>query len=137
MEMDREYKSKVDWWYHLVVILLGMMTVISFVKGASPLAMISLLLTTLWCVHILLTTKYRITTDGFLTAQCSFLPEKRVEISAIEAIEATMIPIFSYALSLDRMIIWSEGKPWMLISPVNRDEFVKLLLKMNPNIQLK
>ena len=33
MEMDREYKSKVDWWYHLVVILLGMMTVISFVKG--------------------------------------------------------------------------------------------------------
>ena len=40
MEMDREYKSKVDWWYHLVVILLGMMTVISFVKGASPLAMI-------------------------------------------------------------------------------------------------
>ena len=121
----------------MVVILLGMMTVISFVKGASPLAMISLLLTTLWCVHILLTTKYRITADGFLTAQCGFLPEKRVEISAIEAIEATMIPIFSYALSLDRLIIWSEGKPWMLISPVNRDEFVKLLLKMNPNIQLK
>ena len=48
-----------------------------------------------------------------------------------------MIPISSYALSLDRLIIWSEGKPWMLISPVNRDEFVKLLLKMNPNIQLK
>lgn len=135
--MDREYRSKVDWWYHLIIILLGLMTVFSFVRGASPLAMISLLLVTLWCVHILLSTKYRITADGFLTAHCSFLPVKRIAISEIEAIESTMIPVSSYALSLDRLVIWAEGKPWMLISPENRDEFVRLLLRMNPNIQLK
>ena len=69
-------------------------------------------------------------------ASC-FLPEKKIAIADIEALESTVMPVSSYALSLDRLIIWSNGKPWMLISPTNRADFIKQLRKINPNIQLK
>ena len=54
-----------------------------------------------------------------------------------EEFALTVMPVSSYALSLDRLIIWSNGKPWMLISPTNRADFIKQLRKINPNIQLK
>ena len=72
-----------------------------------------------------------------LIAHCSIFPEKKIAIADIEALESTVMPVSSYALSLDRLIIWSNGKPWMLISPTNRADFIKQLRKINPNIQLK
>ncbi len=82
-------------------------------------------------------TYYRITEDDMLIAHCSIFPEKKIAIADIEALESTVMPVSSYALSLDRLIIWSNGKPWMLISPTNRADFIKQLRKINPNIQLK
>ena len=72
-----------------------------------------------------------------LIAHCSIFPEKKIAIADIEVLESTVMPVSSYALSLDRLIIWSNGKPWMLISPTNRADFIKQLRKINPNIQLK
>ena len=72
-----------------------------------------------------------------LIAHCSIFPEKRIAIEEIEAVEPTVMPVSSYALSLNRLIIWSKGRPWMLISPVNRKDFVKQLRQFNPTIQIK
>ncbi|MCD7914364.1 MAG: PH domain-containing protein [Tannerellaceae bacterium] len=58
-------------------------------------------------------------------------------MSEIEALEPTIFPAFSYALSLDRIIIWKEGKMWMMVSPQNEREFVHLLKKINPEIEIK
>ena len=96
-----------------------------------------LLLFTLECIHMLLSTWYKITADGYLIAHCSIFPEKKISISEISAVEVTVMPVSSYALSLDRLIIYKGDTQWLLISPVNKQDFVKLLKKHNPDIRIK
>ncbi len=96
-----------------------------------------LLLMTLCSIHMMLTTWYKVTADGWLIAHCSFFPEKRIAISEITAVEVTVMPISSYALSLDRLIIYKGNLQWLLISPENKQEFVKLLRRHNPEIRIK
>ena len=98
--MDRVFKSKVGWWYHLILLVMATSTVAAFVGGKSPVTMIVLLLFTLECIHMLLSTWYKITADGYL-------------------------------------IIYKGDTQWLLISPVNKQDFVKLLKKHNPDIRIK
>ena len=121
--MEREYKSKVGWWYHLVIIMVVIGCVAAFLR-TNISAIVGMMVAALG-VH------------DVLIAHCSIFPEKKIAIADIEALESTVMPVSSYALSLDRLIIWSNGKPWMLISPTNRADFIKQLRKINPNIQLK
>lgn len=135
--MDRVFKSKVGWGFHLSVWLLVAVTVLLFVKGASPIGMVVMLLFTLMTIHMLGSTWYKITADGQLVVHCSIFPEKRVAISEITAVEVTSLPVSSYALSLDRLIIYKNNVQWLLISPVNKKEFMRLLRKHNPEIRIK
>lgn len=134
--MEREYKSKVGWWYHLLIIIVIIGCVAAFLR-TNMLAMAGMLAVALGVLHAFFNTYYRITEDGMLVAHCSILPEKKIAIADIEALESSVMPVSSYALSLDRLIVWSGGKPWMLVSPTNRTDFIKQLRKRNPNIQLK
>lgn len=135
--MDREFKSKVGWWFHLVVGIMTLITVLLFVSGGKPSQMICMLLGTLLCIHMLLTTRYTITATGELIARCSFFPVKRIAIADITAVEVTAMPVSSYALSLDRLIIYKGTQQWLLVSPENKKEFLKLLRKHNPDIRIK
>ena len=135
--MDRVFKSKVGWWYHLVLLVMVASTVFAFVGGKSPVTMVMLLLFTLECIHMLLSTWYKITAGGHLIAHGSIFPEKKIPISEISAVEVTVMPVSSYALSLDRLIIYKGDTQWLLISPVNKQDFVKLLKKHNPDIRIK
>ncbi len=135
--IDRVFKSKVGWWYHLGLLILIACTILSFVKGQSVVAMIVLLLMCMLFIHMLLTTWYKITSDGLLIAHCSIFPEKQIAIKEISAIEATVMPVSSYALSLDRIIIYKGDLQWLLISPVNKKDFVRLLRQYNPDIEVK
>ena len=96
--------------------------------------MIALLLGLMLAIHMLLNTWYRITADGYLIAHCSIFPEKRIKIEEITAVERTAMPVSSYALSLDRLIIYQGKQPWLLISPTDQKEFVRCLRKFNPEI---
>lgn len=135
--MNREFKSKVGWYYHLILLIMAGSTIFAFITGKSPVAMIILLLSTLLCIHILLSTWYRITTDGYLVAHCSIFPEKKVKIEEITAVETTVLPVSSYALSLDRLIIYRKDQQWLLISPTDKKEFLRCLRKFNPEIKVK
>ncbi|HIX86409.1 MAG TPA: PH domain-containing protein [Candidatus Parabacteroides intestinigallinarum] len=134
--MERVYKSKVGWWYHLLIIIVIIGCVAAFLRAHVP-AMIAMLLIAMGVIHVLLNTYYRVTEEGMLIARMGFFPEKRIAIADIEALESSVMPVPSYALSLGRIVIWSDGKPWLLISPVNQSDFIKQLRKINPNIQLK
>jgi hypothetical protein len=94
------------------------------------------LLITALAVHVMLSTYYIITADGRLIAHCSIFPKKEIGISAIEGLERTVMPVSSYALSLNRIGIWSEKGLWMMVSPQNEKEFIKLLKRFNPDIKL-
>lgn len=133
--MDRTFKSKVDWWYHLVMAMMAVACV-SCILSQNIAATIATVAATMLMLHIFFNTYYVITGNGMLLLHCSIFPEKKIAIHEIEALESSMLPISSYALSLSRIIIWKEGCMWMLVSPVNRDEFVQLLKKVNPNIKL-
>ena len=135
--MDRTFRSKIGWWYHLIIWILGICTILSFVKGQSPVNMITLLLVTLFLIHLMLTTWYKITADGVLIVHCSIFPEKKLPVEEITAVEPSALPVSSYALSLDRLIIYKGDRQWLLISPVNKKEFLKCLRKYNPDIQVK
>ena len=135
--MDREFKSKVGWWFFCVFWVMALTTILAFVSGSTPLVMITSLLATLMLVHMLLTTWYRITADGYLIVHCSIFPEKKIKIEEISAIEATAMPVSSYTLSLDRIIIYKGNLQWLLISPKDKKEFVRCLRKFNPEIQIK
>lgn len=134
--MEKEYKSEVDWIYHLANLLVIGNCVVCFMHTNVAAIIISLLMALL-VLHVFFNTYYRITADGMLVAHCSIFPEKRIAIERIEAVEPTLMPVSSYALSLNRLIVWADGKPWMLISPVNRANFIKELQKINPSIQIK
>lgn len=95
--MEREYKSKVGWWYHLVIILVMIGCVAAFLR-TNIAAMAGMLLAALGVLHVFFNTYYRITEDDMLIAHCSIFPEKKIAIADIEALESTVIPVSSYAL---------------------------------------
>ena len=134
--MERVFKSKVGWMYHLLIFMMIVGCVVTFLQANIAL-MGAMLLAMLLVIHMLFNTYYTITTDEMLIAHCSFFPEKKIAIAEITYVESTVLPVSSYALSLDRLIIYKGEKPWMLISPNNKVDFVKQLQKINPEIKIK
>jgi hypothetical protein len=133
--MDTTFKSKVDWWYYvliLIAIIVGALTLSTGNLWAGGVAFVALLL----MLHILFTTYYVITSDSILQVRCGFFPKKEIPIAEIGALERTIIPLFSYSLSLNRLIVWKDKMMWMLVSPRNEKEFIRLLKTSNPDIQL-
>lgn len=134
--MEREFRSKAGWWYHFMMILLAAGCVIVFLQ-ANIWPIIGMTLCMMLAIHVFLNTWYRVTDDGMLIVHCSIFPEKRIAINEITELEQTILPAFSYALSLDRIMIWAGDKPWMMVSPKNKQEFVKLLRSINPDIRIR
>ncbi len=135
MSMDRVFKSKTGWWYHLLIVILAVLCVASTLQQ-STLPTVASLVACALALHVFFNTYYVVTADGRLVLHCSFFPEKEIAIKDIEALQPSILPAPSYALSLDRIIIWKEGKMWMLVSPQNEKEFVKLLKSFNPDIEI-
>lgn len=134
--MDRVFKSKIGWWYHLLIIVLAVLCVVSVLHQNVAAIVISLVASAL-TLHVFFNTYYVVTTDGMLLLCCGFFPKKEIAIADIEALQPSILPVFSYSLSLDRIVIWKNGQMWMLISPQNEKEFVKLLKKFNPDIEIR
>lgn len=133
--MERVFKSKVDWWYHLIIFILAVLCFLSAINYNWP-AILFTFLTAIFAIHVLLHTDYTITDDGLLRLRCGIFPVKEARIADIEALERTAMPAFSYSLSLNRIVIWKKGAMWMLVSPRNEKDFIKQLKKYNPDIKL-
>lgn len=133
--MDRVFKSKVDWWFHLLIFVLALLCIIAVLNSNLPVVFCMLLIAT-FTLHVLFNTHYTVTAEGKLIARCGIFPKKEIQISEIEGLERSVMPVFSYSLSLNRLVIWKEGKMWLLVSPQNEKEFIALLKKLNPDIQL-
>ncbi|MDH6305056.1 hypothetical protein M2459_001793 [Parabacteroides sp. PF5-5] len=133
--MDRVFKSKVDWWYHLLILIMVFIWVLAAING-NVFLIVGLLLAIALAVHTLLNTDYTITEGGRLIVHCGIFPKKEIAVEDIQALEPSILPMPSYSLSLNRIIIWSEGKMWMFVSPRNQQGFVKLLHEHKPEIRI-
>jgi hypothetical protein len=62
---------------------------------------------------------------------------KKIEIKSIKKIYSTNNPLSSPALSLDRIAVVYNKYDEVLISPKEREVFIRELLKINPNIEVE
>lgn len=135
--MEKKFKSKVGWWYYLALLFSATATIFTFIRPNNFVKAIPLLLLTLLLMYIWLFTNYRITNNGWLIVQSGIFYKKKVAITDITAITSAFNPLSSPALSLDRLEIRTGKKIWNIISPQSKEEFVKLLKKINPQIEVK
>jgi Bacterial PH domain len=128
--MATVYKSKIDWW--LLIILASAMAASLYasaeiVLASSPSAWWLLAVTAgigiglpLW---LLLATNYILETRQLLVRSGPF--KWKVPIADITSITATSNPLSGPALSLDRLRIEYGRGSAIMISPRNKDQFLR------------
>ena len=132
------YKSKVSWGILLFPMLL-FWGIIAFmmVKGEAPLAILTtfliFLVVGLYILYVLITTEYVIDKEK-LYVKCGFVYRKHLDISRIQSVKRTNVLISAPAASLDRLYVKYDEYSGLIISPRDKEDFVKDLLKINPNI---
>ncbi|MEX0415770.1 PH domain-containing protein [Bacillus sp. C30] len=80
-------------------------------------------------------TKYIVKEEKIIIT--SGLVKKRIFIRDIKRISNTKNPIAAHALSFDRLEIVYGSYETELISPRNKEEFILLLKRKNPGIEIK
>lgn len=129
------FSSKKDFLIGLLIwtsTLLGL--VISFI-GENFLIKIIMLFTSAMLMWIWFGTKYYIL-DEVLIIKCGPFKEK-IKISNIKSIKKTRNHFSSPSLSLDRIEIRHGYSGISLISPKDENNFIKLILNKNTNIDFK
>jgi len=125
------YKSKIDWWLVLLVVGIFGYPIIDGIVTHDYF--LSVLFSVVLLVFFLLskTIQYKIEDKKLI------IWNTKIEISTIRKIYRTNNPLSSPALSLDRIAIVYNKFDEILISPKERNEFIKELLKINPSIEIK
>jgi hypothetical protein len=122
------YRSKIDWWLIIIIFIVfcypmieGILTkdYIMFSVSFGVLSLVFLMFKSI---------KYKI--DG---EQLQIWWTK-IDINSIKRIYSTHNPLSSPALSLDRIAVVYNTYDEVLISPKEREDFIREVLKINPNI---
>jgi hypothetical protein len=133
--MNKVYKSKVDTWLGTILggipfvsVLAAWQLIHAPILGRWIVAVPIVLLGVCLPLSILFFTTYRIT-DASLRIRSGFF-KWEIPIQAISRAESTNDPVSSPALSLDRIRIEYGHAKSVLISPVNKEDFLRDLRKL-------
>ncbi|EJR03223.1 PH domain-containing protein [Bacillus cereus] len=130
-----EFPSKKDAWLYLVfIIVLGTCFAPIFAGREYFLLFFTIPLAILFSWSWF-STKY-IVGEEEITIISGFI-KKRILIRDIKRISDTKNPIAAHALSFDRFEILYGSYETELISPRNKEEFILLLKRKNPGIEIK
>jgi len=135
--MDKTvYKSAVSWWlWALVAIPVVITSVITVMDGDWATLLIHALVA-LFVGHLFFTTYY--TVEGnTLTVKSSVLINIKIDIATIRKITETNNPLSSPALSLDRLWIDYGKNGAVMISPEDKEGFIRHILQINPSVEVK
>lgn len=146
--MRKVYATKVDWWIGSILVLSVVVLagtafpLIIGPQGKSPVGWIVgliCLLTALWTAWIPFSTNYEITDEELIVRTTGI--RWRIRIDSIEKIYPTHNPLSSPAFSLDRLHVdyhnRSDKTRFVMISPRDKDEFLKDLVAAGNGLQLK
>jgi hypothetical protein len=139
-----KFPSKKDWW--LTIIIWGTMV---FAMGSGIYSLIFeeskfidfvivLILAVMLPVFLLwmwLTTYYVLDENNLVIKYGPF--KKIIPLNTIKSVKMTMNPLSSPALSLKRLEIIYGQYNMVLISPKDRDEFMKILSKHCPQAEIR
>jgi len=150
---DVKYKSKVDWWLHLVfgglvIVNIWMIVAVPFssANDAIPILIITLLILTpvnLATVPMWLNTYYLFTKDG-LRVRSGFFVQDLIEYERIISIRENRNQITQMtvtAIAYDRMEITYRYKRGnftdsVFVSPKDKQEFIDELKKRSENVEV-
>ena len=106
-------------------------------KGEFLFMLLVMLPVIIFIVYVLASISYTI--DGsILTVHNAFLQKTKIDIAGIRKIKETNNPLSSPAGSMDRLeVLYGNSFESVLISPINTEDFIKQLLKVNPDIEVK
>ncbi len=125
------YKSKVDWWLIVVILIaFGYPIVDGILSKEYVLSAVFIALLVLF-YFLAKSIQYKIDGENLI------IWRTKIPIQSIHKVYRTRMPLSSPALSLDRIGIVYNKYDEIFISPNEREEFIKELLKVNPTIEVK
>lgn len=131
----KTFKSKVDVWLALPFLYPVFLMISDIIQG-KLLGLFLLIIGFAIGMHTYISTKY--TVNGkILKITSSILINKEIQIDKIRRIEKTKSFLSSPALSLDRIEIFYNKFDSIIISPKEKQEFLKELVLVNPDIVMK
>lgn len=138
--MNVVYPSKRDWWLMLLIGAVAGMAAGSGVqvlvsRTTSPLLGVLLIVVGLFILSLMYSTSYEIAPEDLIIRCGPF--RSRIRLKEIQEAVPTHNPLSAPALSLDRLrinYIRNRKMRFALISPRDREEFLKHLDQVAPNL---
>ncbi|MBP6374482.1 MAG: PH domain-containing protein [Flavobacterium sp.] len=124
------YRSKIDWWLMLIVYGAFVYPVVDGIRMKQYILSLVFVGIILFISFLFYKTRYTIEGENLL------IWRTKIDINSIRKVYKTRNPLSSPALSLDRLAVVYNKFDEVLISPVERDDFIQELLKINPNIEV-
>jgi len=132
----KTFPSKVDVKVVALPVLVLGITTFMMVRDGIWVGVLVNALTLALVLHIFYSISYTI--DGqFLHMKVSFYKYPPIDIQKIRFIDMTNSWHSSPAASLDRMNLQCGKMGTFTVSPTDKETFVKMLLAINPNIEVK
>lgn len=135
--MKKVYKSKIGLGLiiSINVFLVTLFIFTTFIDLYWPGSLMLLIIISI-IFHMFFSTFYIIENE-VLTIKSSFLYNSKIDIKTIKQIIETNNLLSSPAMSIDRLEIKYNKYDTVIISPKDKAGFIKELLDINPNIEVK
>lgn len=130
------FKSKVDIWMAIIFIFIPISMIYGVITEPSAvLLLVTVFIIVLLCI-LFFGTKYVIEKDELIVYGGIY--KKRIPIKQIRSLRPSKNPLSAPAMSIDRIeITFDPHIQVILVSPKEREQFVKKLLEINPSITIK
>lgn len=130
------FKSKVGLEIVIpVYVILGGVSFLMIIQS-SWVGLTIMIITAVFILHLFLTTDYRLAADE-LIIKSGFFYKKTIKIEEIKRITDTNDLMSSPANSIDRLEIIFNKFDRVLVSPIEKTEFIRSLIAINPKIEVK
>ena len=130
------FKSKVDIWMAIIFIFVPISMIYGVITEPSAvLLLVTAFIIVLLCI-LFFGTKYVIEKEELIVYGGIY--KKRIPIKQIRSLRPSKNPLSAPAMSIDRIeITFDPHIQVILVSPKERELFVKKLLEINPSITVK
>lgn len=131
-----KFKSKIDLWFILFLVLLFGLILVRLVYDQSWIAFAFILFVVAFIVQMYSTTFYSIENKKLLI-KCGIFYNLSIDIANIKRISDSYNIISSPALSFSRIEILYNKFDTVLISPKDKLRFIEAIEKINPQTEIK
>ncbi len=138
--MKKIYKSKVALWLVATIIVVVIFSIMPLmIIDFSWIPVVVTVLIIACALYYMYSITYEIVSGTrTLTVKCGFWQKTQYNIGEINKIKRTTVTESAPAASLDRIAIYfNNQKIPLIISPENKEEFIKDLKALNPDIIYK